>query len=209
MLKKNKRDNDFEKKLNNIIDNAVEWFRDLFSGNKSSDEIINIFLTILVMFVLLWFLKVPFILLGALGRNLIVFAFSPLDNILVGMWEMVIQVTYLVFAFFIVVTIVKKIFSNSDHKITKNKKKVIDDEKNIVYNLNINTSIKKMFKILTATFMIPFVMFNIILFIILGILIGLWAEGVVLIGIIFITIGIFLIMAAIMGAILRILSEGE
>ena len=57
--------------------------------------------------------------------------------------------------------------------------------------------------------MIPFILFNIGLFIILGMLLGLWLEGTVLVGAIFITIGIFLIMSAIMGIIFKFLFEGE
>jgi len=214
MSGKKTTDNNFERKLNNIIDNIVEWFRNLFSGKKGTDEIINVFLTIVVMFILLWLLKIPFILLSAFGNSLIIFTFSPLHNILVGLWEVVVQLIYLVFAIFIVITIFKRIFSNNDtktiaEKVIKEGKKVIEDNKDAANNLSIYSTVRVALKILVAIIMIPFVLFNIGLFIVLGILLAFWIEGTLLVGAIFITIGIFLIMASIMGVILKILTEGE
>ena len=75
--------------------------------------------------------------------------------------------------------------------------------------ISVYVAVKIILKILIAMAMIPFILFNIGLFIILGMLLGLWLEGTVLVGAIFITIGIFLIMSAIMGIIFKFLFEGE
>ncbi len=209
MAHKKKNETTLEEKINNIVDNIIDWFKNLFSGKKGADEILNIFLTIIVMLLLLWLLKIPFIILSSLGKSLIIFTFTPLDRVLIGMWEVVIQLAYLVFAIFIIVTIFKKIFNTKhmEDRHEDNEEKIIKEEKG--NNIDIYATIKIAGKILIAILMIPFILFNIGLFILLGVLIGLWIKGTLLVGAIFITVGIFLIMSSIMGIVLRLLSEGE
>jgi hypothetical protein len=214
----NKKENDItlEEKINHVIDDVIDWFKNLLSGKDSSDRVLNIFLTIIVMFILLWLLKIPFIILSSMGKSLIIFTFSPLDTILVVLWEVMIQLAYLVFAVFIIITAIKRIRFGDEHKSTKSKKKVVNEtktteEKKVVSNsqISIGSTFRIILKVVMAIFIVPFIIFNIFLFMILGVLVGLWVKGTLLIGAIFIIVGIFLIMISVMGMILKLLSEGE
>ena len=120
MSKKKEKQFDLEAKINEIVDAIIAWFKDLFLGRRSSDEIINIFFTSIIMFFLLWLLKVPFVVLNSFGKGLIEFTFSPLDRVLFIIWEIIIELVYLVFALFIIVIIVKRIrYTSSRRAISK------------------------------------------------------------------------------------------
>jgi membrane protein implicated in regulation of membrane protease activity len=211
-------------KINNFMDKIVDWFKVVLSDEHSDKLITNIVIKIIVGFILLSIIKVLFLIIKGIGAVFIKFIFSPLDSILLFIWNFIIEVSLLIVAVLIIIAIVNKILEMTPKKEkikTKKKQSVINEEEKEPV-INDKTKTKNEDKIITTIFsvtmivvkvltilaMIPFIFVNIILFVVLGALVALAINGILLTGAMCIIIGTILIMSALSSMITRIVFKG-
>lgn len=214
-MKKESKTN-FEVKINELVSNIVNWIKSLFNGKKSHEQVLNLVLTIIVLIFLLWLLKIPFIFLSMLGKGLMLTTFSPIDNFFKIIWDIIIQLTYIIVSLYLMIAVVRGLIVRDirNYKQSVGEKKTTKKDELTRVNGENNTQpllsiFMMIIKILIIIAMIPFIIFIIGLLVLLGFLIGLWIKGTALIGAILIIIGIFLIISTVMGLLLKMVFKGD
>lgn len=170
---------------NKVINKIVEKF-----SHKSFGEIIKFILEILVIILLIAILKLPFLLIESLGSNMFNSLFSPVGNVLEQIWTFLIELCYLVVAFFVFINIFKvRYLSDDDVKDIKKsvKKNTISKKTEVVVNkpvkeqvnaINTGASILYSFlKVILVMMGIPFIFSLIFLLVSLGIIIFVGFES--------------------------------
>ena len=212
-------------KINNFMDKIVDWFKAILSDEHSDKIITNIVIKIIVGIILLSIIKVLFLIIRGIGAIFISFVFSPLDTIILFIWNFIIEVSLFIIAILIIIAIVNKVIETtpiSKPKDNKKKKKEIINEKKedkvITDNQDkyeTDTTIQIIgniamiiVKVLTILAIIPFVIINIALFIALGSLVALAINGILLVGAICIVIGTIFIISALSSIIISLVFKG-
>ena len=92
----------FFETCNSVIEAIVEKF-----ANKSFSEIAKFLLEIIVILILIFVLKLPFLLIESFGADAFYSLFPPASGLLTGIWKFLIEMCYLVVAVVVFVKIFK------------------------------------------------------------------------------------------------------
>lgn len=93
-------------------------FNNIFILNPA--ELIKFLIKIIIIFATVWIMKIPFNFIMELGNSAFIFLFSPLNNIIITIWTLIINLTYIIFAMVLLVYLFDKTFEKE--KLTKSKR---------------------------------------------------------------------------------------
>jgi type IV secretory pathway VirB6-like protein len=222
--KKQKKELTIFEKINDFMDKIVEWFKTILAHEHNDKMIADIAIKIIVGFILIGIAKVLFLIIKSIGTAIISFIFSPLDTILLFLWNLLIETSLLIVSILIIIAIIqhiKSLNSNTTNNKTNKKVKEVKEEKTkeqpikdkIISNNEKTLSsiihvIMIIIKVITIIAIIPFVFINIALFITLGVLISLAINGILLVGAICISIGTILIISSLSGILIYLVFKG-
>lgn len=171
----------FFETCNNVIETIVEKF-----AKKSFGEIVRFILELLIILLLIAVLKLPFVLIESLGDGVFNSLLSPVGSILEDVWRFLIELCYLVIAFFVFINIFKVRYLDNNIKKKKapmnNTTKSTSIKKNDTNNINLNKEkntvsavdtganiLYSFFKVIMVILGLPFIFTFIFLCIALGV----------------------------------------
>lgn len=177
--------------ITNYIISILKKFKE-FITNKKASGILKLTIKLLVLFIIIWLLNIPFYLINKLGI-VIIDSFSSTFNEIIGrFWTILVSYTYIITSILIIYDTFISILKDEEIEIILNDKKKNKKTKDKLF-----LPIIKGIKIIVLIFLVPLVLMLIILFMSLGALIGLTIQGIsiyslylILIGLIIITISI-------------------
>ncbi len=214
-----KRDNKFEDFIDFIV-LRVENFVNKIT-KQDSQKIIEIVIYILLLILAFFLLKIPFWFVEAIGVGFLSLIGPPIGSGLIGLWVILLQITYFIVVVFSLIMFIKRITKddliNEQTKPNKKKKEVIAESIDETTKTNSNSS--NLLNVLTIIFKIGifilalpliFSLFGFIigLVITLGILIGMMINGVFLMGPILIIIGFLIIIGSVISLIFYLIFKG-
>jgi uncharacterized membrane protein len=207
---------DYKKQDDSSIDKYVEKFvdtlKDAFNNIIASinDDAVGFVFKLLVVLIAVGFLKIPFYIIERIGKGIFgALTFNPLDDILIFIWMLVVQIVYVIAAFMLAFSILKKKdeeksnVKNEEPKPAKkiNKKGEVKEElkkdQKVVVNNSIQTVATIILKIGAVMITIPLIFMLIGFIIALGIFIKLAIEGIVLFSVLSIILG-FIILTSLL-----------
>lgn len=176
----------FFETCNNVIETIVEKF-----ANKSFSDIMKFILEILVILLLIFILKLPFLLIESFGESAFNSLFTPASGILTSIWKFLIEMCYLVVAVVVFVNIFKvrylsdgikkkNVSENRKESHVKNKKDTKTNEsKPLPHNKKHSVSavdtgagiLYSFFKVIIVLLGLPFIFSLIFLCVSLGVMI--------------------------------------
>ncbi len=168
----------FFETCNSVIEAIVEKF-----ANKSFSEIAKFLLEIIVILILIFVLKLPFLLIESFGADAFYSLFPPASGLLTGIWKFLIEMCYLVVAVVVFVNIFKVRYLNDvkkkkvevkkeDRKNNTSAEKVLPHKKHHVSAVDTGASILySFFKVIIILLSLPFIFSLIFLCVSLGVMI--------------------------------------
>lgn len=219
--------NSIEDKISEFISKATKWVKELFANisNGSAEEILNFIIKIFIVIFLICLLRFPFYLIKEIGSGLLSIFPYPFEQILIFVFKLVIEISYVIVSILIIYSSFKDKFKEDENKkktvqkIKKESDEIIKQEKIIdkpkKNNKSNNTSwldtigsiFLGLFKIFGVLFLIPFYFLVIGLFIALGLDIGLMVQGLIVVGPTITLIGIIIAVICFISIIHKILFE--
>ncbi|MFA5602685.1 MAG: DUF1700 domain-containing protein [Bacilli bacterium] len=197
--------------LDKYIEKFVDTLKEVFKNITASinDDTIGFIFKLLIVLIAIGFLKIPFYIIEHIGRGIFgALTFNPLDNILIFIWVLVVQIVYVIAAFMLAFSILKKkdvVEKKEEIKKETKKKETKREEKKetkkietkeekkrdqkIVVNSSIQTISTVILKIGAIMITIPLIFMMIGFAVGLGILIKLVIEGIVLFSVLSIIVG--------------------
>lgn len=127
--------NDYKKTdtINEVFDNTVNVFTKLFNkiSEGGAQAIIKFILELFIIIILLAVFRLPVDLLENIGEDIFGFIVSPIDDILISIWNFIVEVFYIIFSIaFIVKTFKERYDLNDEPKKAKAVKVNNDETKN-------------------------------------------------------------------------------
>lgn len=187
-------------KIINLIDIMTEKLLTFFkkigklTSNKNSHDTIKIFTKIIVALILLMVMRIPFLCLQEIGRLFVYTIGTTFRSILTGTWNYFMKISYLIFAFVILLKVINQMFYDKELNFIEQDRKKDSKVKKKIFN-PIITIIKIGMIILTIILCVV----ALILLIMLITSIFLLMKNAGLLSIIFIILGLLImIMSGIM-----------
>lgn len=210
--KEDKKVNSFDKNkyIRIIVDEAKDFVNKIgkLLNVKSDDELLKLVVDVLLLFLCVMFIKVPFAIIKGIGIS--VFGIFP--NILAGLfsivWSLVVQIAYFVTSIYLIYTIVKKVFIG-EKKTSKGIEEIKKDINKGIKKIDNNDLSDKILKVLLFIITLPLYFIAFLLFIGLGIVVGLILNGVMVTGILLILIALLIIFTSIISLVNSMVFGGK
>lgn len=190
------------KNLINLIelatDKAVMYLKKIgkLVNNKKTHDTVYIFTQIIITMLVISILRVPFQIISELGTFIIYAVGSTFRGVFSFSWEIILELSYLLFSLFLLLKIFRNILKNKElnfiednrRKDTRIKKKVFNPIMNIVI-------------VCLELLTVPFIFAILGILTLLGMDFALIVNGYIMIGLTFILIGSFLMLSSVVFAI--------
>lgn len=198
--KKTNKDNKFDKNkyVRIIVDEAKDFVNKIgkLLNVKSDDDLLKLVVDTLLVFVCIMLLKVPFAIFKEIGFSV----FSIFPNFIAGLfsliWGLLVQIVYFATSIYLIYTIVKRVVIG-DKSTSKGMKEIKKDIKEEVNKVDKNNITNMMLKVLVFIITLPLYFISFLLFIGLGIVVGLILNGVMVTGILLIIIALLIVFVSI------------
>ena len=192
--KKNDTVNDKNKYVRIIVDEAKDFVNKIgeLLNVKSDDELLKLVVDVLLLFLCVMLLKAPFTIIREIGISV----FNIFPNFISGLfslvWGLIVQIGYMATSIYLIYMIVKKVFIGEKTSSEGIKEIKNDIKKEVNKNDLSNQVLKGLLFIVT----LPLYFIWFLLFIGLGITVGLILNGVMVTGILLIIISLLIIFAS-------------
>lgn len=210
--KKNDKKNrvDTNKYMRIIVDEVKDFINKVgkLFNVKSDEDLLKLVVNILLVFFCVMLLKIPFTIFKEIGFSI----FSIFPNIIAGLfsliWGLVIQIVYFVTSIYLIYVVVKKVVIE-DKTTSKGILEIKKDIKDGVDKLDKNNLTNTVLKVLLFIITLPLYFIAFLLFISLGITVGLVLNGVMVTGILLIIIALLIIFTSIISLINSMMFGGK
>ena len=213
---------DIEDGINGFVNKGSDFVKKTLDSAGSEKNIVTFIFEILIIFILIWILKLPFYIIKALGLSLLSFFSSPLYEISSFIWKIVVDFGYFISAILIIMVAVKNRFGyieiNKEPKSEK-KKDELKKEKKTEQKTKVESRTKEkswlysaieiVFKIFVLFLLIPAIFSVMGLTIFLGVLIFLMFKGIFLFGFIILTVGLMITIGAFIDIFMKFIKGGN
>lgn len=171
-------------------------------SNKNSHDSIEMILKIVITIILIALIKIPFSLLEELGRYYIYEVGTVFRQYLSIFWTLTLNYVYLVFGILVLYKVLSNTFYDKELNIyEKDRKKDKKIKKDIFIPLI------KVLRTILLIILIPFIIMIAFLFIMLGMNFALLLNGVCLVSLFFIIIGLIIINFSVILIITKLIFE--
>lgn len=109
----------------NVIDKLIDIFT-----HKSFNEIVKFIIEIIVIIILIAIMKIPFLLIESIGENIFTLSYAPVGDVIKTIWSVLIQLSYIVVAVILFVTLFKRRYLTDEEEKKYTQKKTKKTSKN-------------------------------------------------------------------------------
>lgn len=181
-----------------IVDEAKDFVNKIgkLLNVKSDDDLLKLVTDVLLLFLCIMLLKAPFTIIKEIGISV----FSIFPNILAGLfslvWAIIVQIGYFATSIYLIYIIVKKVFID-DKTTNKGIEGIKKDINEGISKIDKNDLSDRLLKGLLFIVTLPLYFIAFLLFIGLGVTVGLILNGVMVTGILLIIIALLIIFTSV------------
>lgn len=211
--------NSFEDVVSNYVSKISNWLKDIISNfsNHTAEEILNIIFKVFAIIILIFILRLPYYLILGIGHMILEIFPSPIDYILTFLWTLVLEISYIIIAIMMFMSIFKKNKKEKKIKIkedkpvfenvkVKNKKETTNDNSILKFFISFGIFVAKVFSIFLVA---PLVLLLIFALICLGLVISFIFDSVFLLGPIITILGFVIFLISIIMFIVKYIFKRE
>lgn len=184
--------NSFEDVVSNHVSKISNWLKNIISNfsNDTAEEILNMIFKVFAIIILIFILRLPYYLILGIGHMILEIFPSPIDDILTFLWTLVLEISYIIIAIMMFMSIFKnnkrekKIKIKEDKPVfenvkVKNKKETTKDSSILKFFISFGIFVTKIFSIFLV---VPMVLLLVFALICLGLVISFIFDSVFLLG---------------------------
>ena len=115
--------NSFEDVVSNYVSKISNWLKNIISNfsNDTAEEILNMIFKVFAIIILIFILRLPYYLILGIGHMILEIFPSPIDDILTFLWTLVLEISYIIIAIMMFMSIFKKNKREKKIKIKEDK----------------------------------------------------------------------------------------
>lgn len=184
--------NSFEDVVSNYVSKISNWLKNIISNfsNDTAEEILNMIFKVFAIIILIFILRLPYYLILGICHMILEIFPSPIDDILTFLWTLVLEISYIIIAIMMFMSIFKKNKKEKKIKIkedkpvfenvkVKNKKETTKDSSILNFFISFGIFVTKIFSIFLV---VPMVLLLVFALICLGLVISFIFDSVFLLG---------------------------
>lgn len=192
--------------IEDATDKTVNYLKKIgkLVNNKNTHDTVYIFVQIIITFLLIAILRVPFAIIREMGTAVIYEVGSTFRGILSFSWETILEMSYLLFGLFLLLKIFRKILKNKELNFIETNRRKDAHVKKKVFNPIINIVVACL-DLLTIPFLCA--IFGVLT--LLGMNLALIVHGHVLIGLSFMLVGVLVMLLSVVLSIDYVLRGGN
>lgn len=158
-----------------------------FLMDKKKNNIVKAIIRVVCALIIITVLEIPFFLVGKIGEGILYLCNMKFNNLIVDIWCSIIDYAYLIFSLILFFKIIVDMSKKKNYSFEiKNSKQVVN---------NLYYAIELVLKIIIVISLIPLYLLGILLFAVLGMLIGFLTHGIYILGPILIVVGLLIMIA--------------
>lgn len=165
-------------------------------NNKNTHDTVYIFTQIIITMLIIAILKIPFQIFNELGTFIIYAVGNTFRGVLSFSWELILELSYLMFSLFLLLKIFRNILKNKELNFIENDRRKDTRVKKKVFNPIMNIVIVCL-ELLT----VPFIFAILGILTLLGMDFALMVNGYIMIGLSFVLIGMLTMLSSVVLAI--------
>lgn len=165
-------------------------------NNKNTHDTVYIFTQIIITMLIIAILRVPFQIISELGTFIIYTVGNTFRGVLSFSWELILELSYLMFSLFLLLKIFRNIMKNKELNFIENDRRKDTRVKKKVFNPIMNVVVVCL-ELLT----VPFIFAILGILTLLGMDFALMVNGYIMIGLTFMLIGMLIMLSSVVLAI--------
>lgn len=173
-------------------------------NNKNTHDTVYIFTQIIITLLFIAILRVPFEIIRELGTFIIYFVGNTFRGVLSFSWELILELSYLLFSLFLLLKIFKNIMKNKELNFIENDRRKDSRIKKKIFNPIINVVI-----VCLDLLSVPFIFMIFGVLILLGMDLALLVNGYIMVGLTFVLVGILIMLSSVVFTINYITRGGS
>lgn len=191
--------------FNNILDTfsnfVVELIKKLkkFLNSRKKSGLVNAIVRIICCLILIYILKIPFLLIGKTVEGIIYLRKLPFNELIISGWTFTYELAYVIFELIILMEVICNMSTKKE--FTFEVKGSLEKGKEIY------TTIYKVLRVLLILSLIPVLLLCAILLAILGMLVGFITHGIYILGPILIVVGLLIMISVFLSYMYDILFD--